>query len=230
MKKHNLKRTFYIVLTLTLFLNNSITSFAMQSKADKARVTHFQMLATKKNMREVFKSIPEADIEENLSYEVIANNNPNKDTEKQYREDLFYRSYDIPENTGFKSFMGYKKLTCWKQKRVQKIAETNEEGIRTVDGRYCIAVGTKFDAPVGQYIDVILENGEVIECVVGDIKADADTDKDNIFTGKCCSEFIVDTKKIDKEVRYHGDMSYANKKWNSPVCQIKTYDLNVLKQ
>lgn len=37
-----------------------------------------------------------------------------------------------------------------------------------LDDRYLIAVGSKFNTLPGQYIDLILENGVVIKCMMGD--------------------------------------------------------------
>ena len=75
-----------------------------------------------------------------------------------------------------------------------------------VDGRYCVAVGTYYAKNVGDYIDVYMENGNVIPCIVADFKADIHTDKSNRYhTGGYWKgryyegdgsviEFVVDTK------------------------------------
>lgn len=49
-------------------------------------------------------------------------------------------------------------------------------GIRMFDGRYCIAVGSYYTTKIGTKIDVVLEGGGIIRCVLGDCKSDSHTD------------------------------------------------------
>lgn len=105
--------------------------------------------------------------------------------------------YDIPNNNGFKSYMSYDAITSKSSKQyiLQKdYAYTGKYGIRQINGRYCVAIGTSFKVEVGTYFDILLENGTIIPCIVGDIKADIDTEDNNIVTTSngCVSEFIVD--------------------------------------
>lgn len=135
----------------------------------------------------------------------------------------FTTEYDIPNNRGFKSYMDYKALNDKEsaQYELQQSAETNEEGLRVFEECYCIAVGSYIEPEIGQKIDLVLENGTVINCIVGDVKADSDTDKDNIFTPNgCCSEFIIDNSKLDTDVKNMGNVSFLKDEWNSPVVKI----------
>lgn len=138
--------------------------------------------------------------------------------------------HDIVGHNGKKTFMSYTKITdvTSKQYAIQQDAYTDEEGFRKINNRYCVAIGTAFGVYTGQIFDVTLENGTVIECIVGDTKADKDTDKTNIFTSQgCCLEFIVDTKKIcGTMIMKMGDCSYRCDEWNSPCVQFKVYDSN----
>ena len=143
------------------------------------------------------------------------------------------KEYHIPNNQGCKSFMSYKTITdkSSRQYKLQKeFAYTGDYGIRKVNGRFCVAIGTAFDVKTGTYFDLILENGTVIPCIVGDIKAENHTLNDNITTAKngCVSEFIVDIRKLKKDIKTHGDVSYAESSWNSPVVKIYVYNKNVL--
>lgn len=137
-------------------------------------------------------------------------------------------NYNIPGNRGFKSFMGYNTITSKSsdQYKLQQIATTSYTGIRMVDGRYCIAVGTHFGVQIGQYIDLVLANGTVINCIRGDVKADEHTDINNIFTmaNGCCSEFIIDPDVLMNRIKVTGNMSNLYEEWNSPVVSIKVYD------
>lgn len=143
-----------------------------------------------------------------------------------------YIEYKIPENTGFKSYMSYKAVTSKKSdqfKLQSNYAYTGDYGIRQVNKRYCIAVGTAFDAEIGDFADLILENGEVIPTVISDIKDDKDTQDNNIVTvyNGCVSEFIVDISVLKEDVRIKGDVSYCKNEWDSPVIKIKIYEKNV---
>ena len=144
-----------------------------------------------------------------------------------------YIDYEVPSSKGFKSYMGYKAITnrSSNQYKLQHdFAETGDYGIRQVNDRYCIAVGTHFKAEIGQYIDLILKNGTIIPCILGDVKANGDTDASNIFTRNgCCSEFIVDSSALISSIKNSGNVSSATEEWDSPVATIRVYDVNVLK-
>lgn len=135
----------------------------------------------------------------------------------------FYPTYH-----GQKTYMDYRKITATNTLEYQlqnTVAYTADDGIRMINNRYCIAIGTGFGTRIGQYVDLILENGTRIPCVTGDTKADADTDEDNIFTvfSGCCSEFIVETEKLNN-IAQSGDISNAHEEWKSPVASIVIYD------
>lgn len=139
----------------------------------------------------------------------------------------WYTEYPVPQNSGFKSFMDYRKITSRSsnQYRLQQAATTSYNGIRMVDGRYCMALGTYFGTKVGQYFDLVLENGTRINCITGDIKSDKDTDYYNIFTPNgCCSEFIIDSEYLPKNIMLTGNMSNLYPQWNSSVSSIYVYD------
>ena len=81
--------------------------------------------------------------------------------------------------------MSYKCITSTSspQYKLQKNkAYTGKYGIRQVDGRYCVAIGSHFTSKIGILFDLILENGIVIPCILSDQKADEDTDSRNIVT------------------------------------------------
>lgn len=138
------------------------------------------------------------------------------------------KQYAIPPTSGFKSFMGYTTITSKNsdQYKLQSKAETDYNGIRTVEGRYLIALGTHFGGRIGQYVDLKLEDGTVINCMLGDIKADKDTDVNNIVTvhNGCCSEFIVDRAVIPDCVKISGNVSKLYDNWSTPVHSVIMYD------
>lgn len=145
----------------------------------------------------------------------------------EHQQENGYRSVYISGYGTFKSYERYTALTntsSW-QYRLQQIAYTGDYGIRMYDGRYCIAVGSGVGASGGQYIDLVLENGVVIPCIVGDFKADSDTDAANLATGNgCVSEFIVDMSTLHEYARTSGNISDVESTWNSPVVEFRIYE------
>lgn len=144
-----------------------------------------------------------------------------------------YDVYYIPEYSGYKSFMGYSKITDISSPQwllQEEYAYTGDYGIRMINGRFCVAIGFAFNPKIGQYFDLILENGTVIPCIIADEKATWDTDEDNIFTSDngCCTEFVVDTDVLNSSASIMGDISYCDENWMSPVEKIKIYDKNVM--
>jgi len=130
------------------------------------------------------------------------------------------------QNDVRKSFEDYRCLSSTsRQGMLQTIADTSPSGLRKVDNRYCVAVGSYFSHDIGKYIDVVLQNGEVIPCIIADAKADAHTDSSNaISRDGSCVEFIVDTESLPEDVQASGDCSGCKSSWNSPVSEIRLYE------
>ena len=148
-------------------------------------------------------------------------------------EEANFEVYEIPDTTGFKSFMDFRTITdsTSKQYEIQTVyAYTGDYGIRMVNDRYCIALGTYFNAEVGQCIDLVLKNDVVIPCILAEIKADEHTDSNNIITlhNGCATEFVVDSDMLLDDVKIIGDISYSDSNWGSPVVEVIVHDKNVL--
>ena len=145
---------------------------------------------------------------------------------------LNYKDYTVPKTSGFKSYMPYTAITSKSspQYKLQEIAYTGTYGIRMYDGRFCVAIGTGFNANVGTYFDLILANGVVIPCIVADIKANNHTDSNNMVTkaSGCLTEFVIDSNKLNKDAKRMGDISYCCEEWNSRVEKVKVYDKSAL--
>lgn len=140
-----------------------------------------------------------------------------------------YEDLEAPDTRGFKSFLGYNVFgSSTKQGKLQECATTTEEGLRVVDGRYCVAMGSYYSTSIGQYFDLVLENGVVIPCILGDGKADCHTDSTNRVTihNGCISEFIVDERNLNSTAMFRGDVSFCKEGWNSPVDYVRVYDKN----
>lgn len=147
----------------------------------------------------------------------------------------YTKFYEIPEYSGMKSWMDYRKITdiSSEQYKLQNdYAYTGTYGIRMVDGRFCVAIGFAFDPHIGQYFDLVLKNGTVIPCVISDEKKTTDCTDDLIFTAEtdCCTEFVVDIDSLNNSATKMGDISYSSDEWDSPVEYIKIYNKNVLEE
>lgn len=147
-------------------------------------------------------------------------------------EEANFEVYKIPNTTGFKSYMDFRTITdkTSNQYKIQSTyAYTGNYGIRMVNDRYCIALGTYYGAEVGQYVDLVLENDVIIHCVLAEIKADEHTDSNNIITlhNGCVTEFVVDSDMLVHNVKIIGDISYSDSNWNSPVVEVIVHNKNV---
>ena len=131
----------------------------------------------------------------------------------------------MPDNK-IKSYMPYEAIKACKQYDLQQIAYTGNYGIRMIDGRYCIAVGSAFTTQLGTYIDLVLSNGFVIPCILADCKADKDTDPSNRITvhDNSAVEFIVHIDSLPLNVKQRGDVSFVDENWNSQVTTIRVYE------
>jgi len=137
-----------------------------------------------------------------------------------------YVEYETPDNK-IKSYMPYKAITSKSsnQYKLQKIAYTGNYGIRQVNGRYCIAVGSAYTTEIGTYIDLVLDNGTVIPCILGDCKDDRHTDSSNkVSSDGALAEFIVDISSLNTMVRKMGSLDYACEEWNSKITKIRIYN------
>jgi hypothetical protein len=110
-----------------------------------------------------------------------------------------------------KSYMTYKAITNTrsKQYQLQQLAVTDPTtGIRTINGDYCVAIGSGWGCVVGDRILVTLQDGKTFNAIVADAKADAHTNSDNKTTTHDGSvvEFVVDTPSLPKSVRTSGNV------------------------
>lgn len=81
---------------------------------------------------------------------------------------------EIPEGMGTThTYMGWRTITSRTSLQYQLREQSGEhydsEGFGIIDGRYVIACTTLY-GQVGDYVDFYRENGDVLHCVIGDIK------------------------------------------------------------
>ena len=174
-------------------------------------------------------------IKENKKWVKIKYKNKYAYVYKQYisKKKIKYDLYSVPKYSGYKSWMPYTAITSISSPQYflqNEYAYTGTYGIRQINGRYCVAIGSHFTDAIGQYFDLILENGTIIPCILADQKADEDTDEDNIFTSwnGCATEFIVDADGLNHAAKRDGDISSCCDEWDSPVETIRVYEKNIL--
>ena len=124
-----------------------------------------------------------------------------------------------------KSLESFRKITSRSsiQYKIQMSSTTADNGFRMYKGLYEIAIGTGYNAKAGTFVDVVLTDGTIINCIVGDIKANCDTNKSNtIGNDGSCVEFIVDMGKVAKDIKQSGDASDIDG-WSSKVAELRFY-------
>lgn len=100
-------------------------------------------------------------------------------------------------------------------------------GIRMCNGRYCIALGQEHTDRKGQCVDVTLDNGIVINCIVADCKRYCDTQGGYGLIGDDGGivEFVVDEDYLPYDVTLMGsNEAQFDWAWQSPVRKIVVLD------
>jgi hypothetical protein len=114
-------------------------------------------------------------------------------------------------HSDFKSYMPYTTITnrASKQLELQQQAYTDSNGLRCIDGRPMIAVGTGWGVSVGDVVLVTCENNNSFEAIIGDIKDNIDTNADNKTTSanNCRCEFIVDMNELNSHIKISGNVA-----------------------
>lgn len=133
------------------------------------------------------------------------------DTEVEYclsqPDNVPYWQSDV--HTDIKQWMDYKKVGNKSSVQYRVLNSENaytdgKTGLRMCDDRICIAIGQGYGIVAGDYVDVVLANGNVFKCIVGDMKQIAHTDETNryhIADGHVV-EFIVDTNIFESVDQY----------------------------
>lgn len=128
-------------------------------------------------------------------------------------------SYGIPElGRQYLTYMPHRTITSKssRQWKLQQIAETDEEGYRTVKGMPLIALASSYGTKIGTVYDITFANGDVLRAVLGDCKDDRHTDSrkqyrdsSGVYDGSSGNilEMILDDSKFSS-------MNAANRKIN----------------
>lgn len=146
---------------------------------------------------------------------------------KKKSSQVRYTVYGTPSGNSFKSYMSYRAVSSSStQGKLQGKARTDSKtGIRKVDGRYCVALGSYYCSKIGTKFDLVMSNGSIVKCILGDQKANRDTDAKNQKTSDgSIAEFLVDMDKLPSKVKTMGDVSYADKKLKGNIAKIRVYE------
>lgn len=131
---------------------------------------------------------------------------------KASRGSSISKRHSVPGHRNFKAYMDYRAITNRSslQYKLQQGATTDKDGLRKLNGKYMIALGSYW-GNVGD--EVVVDLGDnTIECIIADQKADIHTDSNNMFhlSDGSVIEFIVDSRKLNKTIKQTGDCSYAS--------------------
>ncbi len=136
------------------------------------------------------------------------------------------KPYIVYGDNNFKAYMPYTAVTDTSSNQYallnNKYANTNKtNGLRMSNDRYCIAIGSGWGANVGTYVDLVLDNGTIINCVVGDMKDNIHTDDTNkvCLSNGSIAEFIVDYSIFHNFEDGSGTVNYVEN-FNSKIVQI----------
>lgn len=208
---------------------------SLRNARDEAMVTRHKADVVKSANGESEETVAESD---SISVSSVAGSSvlEESDSDPENQEDVteteateqpetyeVIKEYPITDGNTTKTVLPYKAFgKNTNQAKLQSLCQTNEVGLRVYDGRFTIAVGTYFNTAVGQYFDLVLENGTVIPCIMGDLKADIHTDSRGLFTeaSGCMTEFIVDRTYLPNK----NSATYCYEEWNSKVVNVIVYN------
>ena len=129
-------------------------------------------------------------------------------------------SIALPDiDTSTKLFTDYRwyNVSGTPQKALQQLCYTDNMGIRRYGSDYIVALGSFYSTNIGDRFLVELETGTIFTVVLGDGKADIDTDAENMYS-PCINydgeivgnllEFIVDDDILPRKVYSYGSLDY----------------------
>lgn len=120
---------------------------------------------------------------------------------------LFVERHKACSSNTFKSWEDYRSITNQNssQYAIQRVSSTDSvSGIRLYQGYYLVAVSSSYGV-VGDLIEIHLENGTRFFAVIGDIKGSGHSNNCESDQDGSMLEFIVDSKVMPDDIRFHGD-------------------------
>jgi hypothetical protein len=211
-KKTGRVKTAVMFLMMTLILSCTLANVTTVScSAKETKKITAKLTSSKKNSRKKKSS---------------KKTTKKKKSRKKKSSNERYKVYPTPAKNSFKSYMSYRAVSSSSaQGKLQAQAKTDSQtGIRTVDGRYCIALGSFYCSKIGTKIDLVMENGSVVKCILADQKANRDTDSKNQKTSDgSMAEFLVDMNKLPSKAKMMGDVSYTTSALKGSISKVRVY-------
>ena len=157
---------------------------------------------------------------------------------EQMIEDLneYYQKYidlSVPDNKSFKSYMDartIRDITSEQYKLKYEYVLDSETGIYMIEGRYACALGSFYSSEIGTEFDIVMKSGEIIPCVLADIKADEHTDILNQYTlsNNSIVEFVVHESTLIPNITNRwgntGDVSTLGGAFEGEIDYIRIYE------
>ena len=138
--------------------------------------------------------------------------------DKSGGKSVTYTALEVPYiDSSFKTWMSYRAVTDNQSPQYKFIHTygwcdhegfmrcTGEKDLGIQDDYYLIALGSYYGTTIGTKYRITLDTGRVFYGVLADFKADIHTNSTNQHgTNNDIIEFLVDTKRLNKSVKYHG--------------------------
>lgn len=209
------------------YANTLINQPNLQQESQEARDTYFENLMAKQReekkrleeearLAEIAKQQEEARLaeiarqQEEARQAAIAAEAARQEQIKAAQSQVAQgQSMSVRADGSFKSYMSYRALTNTRtpQYRLQQGA-TTVNGFRMYDGYYMVALGSYYGSQIGAKYRITFGDGQSINCILGDQKANCDTDSTNSYMVRDGSivEFIVDTASLSHASRSSGNI------------------------
>lgn len=123
----------------------------------------------------------------------------------------------IPTNMMLCTDYRFYNITGTPHNRLQLASYTDRYGMRRHSKDYVVGLGSYYTIYIGDRFEITLDTGEVFTIILGDGKADCDTDITNRYTpcvnyeGYNCAnviEFIIDDEIVTEKMYAYGSASY----------------------
>ena len=207
--------------------DNSYTVVAAQKDSTKTYIYSSVYKDFKNKLEEENKKFEKLILEEKIEQEY-----------EQIVEDLneYYQKYidlGVPNNKLFKSYMDAQTIrdtTSEQYKLKSEYILDSETGIYMIEDRYACALGSFYSTEIGTKFDVVMKSGEIIPCILADIKADEHTDNLNQYTlsNNSIVEFIVHTSTLIPNISNRwgntGDISTLGGIFEGEIDYIRIYE------
>lgn len=194
--------------------------------AAQTKTTYYQRID--KNIRCKQKYQLTSDFIEVLNLDELLN------SQGEFVENLIsYVDKIVPPNKTFKSYMDAKHITdktSDQYKLKSQYSLDYNTGIYMINERYACALGSYYTEEIGTEFDIIMQSGNVIPCILADLKDDKHTDRYNQYTvaNNSVVEFVVNEKVlvplITTQWGNSGDVSLVNDLFVGEIDYIRIYE------